>query len=448
MFFKTISLVLFTIFPLSQLAFGDIAKTCELEQPFSDFGRDLQSMKELVCPEIALHSDEEFQSLGATILNIAQEINIGTASGSLSANDIENLNWELDDSLYTLRDLLNGFITTDEKPRSDAPIANNLRNLFDQYSDESSRVTNKDQYINDIFEIINQTQSGEGLVDCFLNNSNPKIKGSNIVFETEYNGYDASFHLDSNEDGSEFTKVLTFNPAMTEPNLAIQLIAHELQHACAGDSHIHQHNQSKSIFAKRVEVTSELSAISDPIDEERFGTTEMPPERLSFHNDAFDKREEYVEAAAEPSDELINFFSSLYGDKYIELLNKKRKLLKHQEESDREAARVNSLDEIRGFHRQTEVYEEIARYLPQSFCSPKMIDNFYQDVISIGQVHSNIQVDIESGTFLPRLLDQYLTIEQSGYTRDSFYQITSEGDEVLIPEYQQQVDELILSLEN
>lgn len=441
-------LILFTVALFSNGAIATIAETCNLDNAFVDVERNFQTMQQLVCPLTEVHEGQEFQNLGYEILKVAKKIDQNIESKSLSSVEAEDLAWDLDDRLYEFKDALNGLIPQNERTSSDSPIAIKIQNMFDNYSDESSRVEQKEKYLNEIFEIINLTESGEGLVDCFLNNKNPKITNKTIEFETEYNGYDAAFRVDpSNDEGTEFTSILTFNPSVAEPALAVQTVAHELQHACAGDTHVKQHETYGINFDRQVELSSKMQDISEAIDEATLGTwNENQSGRLSRNNEVHNLKEEIIEGAAPPTEEQLQYFRDIYGADYVAYLIQSRDLRIQEEEQEKANSRENSIDELRGFHKQTEVYEEIAQYLPQRFCSPRMIDNFYRNVITTGQVHSNIRTEIDAGTFVEKLLEGYLAFEETGYTRDSFYRINKNGEEVFIPEFQQQVVEFTKSL--
>lgn len=433
--------ILLNIF-FSPISLGQVSSVCELDQSFSDISISYEGLKGFVCSEVGVSSSQEIQALGAEVLEIARYLH----KEELSSSKKKDAEFELFDALGAFKDALNRRdLIVQESPQEEGELGGMLVAFFSKFSDPNYRTANKEQYFENTLEILRRTQSASGLVGCLATNPDPKVTSFKINFSDDLDEPDAFVSLNPNEDDNHTYKAeLTFKPATLAPHLVLPVVAHELYHVCMGTTHHNSEQTQAEIFEYLVGNASKRQFISEKIDNVDVERAESDQAKVQVSNAIYKKHEDFINSERDPPLELYDYFRNRYGDDYIPLMEEARKLNFYRADLERSASQDVLLEEIKGFHTQTLVFEELAKYLPRSFCGPRILDSMYSDVISNGQLHSNFQVQLQNGSFAKTLVQSYLDINRSlsGYSPEHFYLNPRSENKAFWPEFQRKIDAL------
>ncbi len=147
-------------------------------------------------------------------------------------------------SLQMLADSINNTVRPSQETAD--PLATKLNAFVNAYSSDQSRITNSDQYLRDLLDLIKKTKIGARNFECFNKDSDPTtfLHGAKIITKEEYlkqnpkidpRSFTMEFMNKTDPTSGKIQKLIAFDPMLPPIEAALDVI-HEMQHGCDAEA--------------------------------------------------------------------------------------------------------------------------------------------------------------------------------------------------------------------
>lgn len=415
------SLIVFIFLSLNSFANDSIAQVCGLDKRVEAFETQAQGIQ-AICDAISPFNNEDLDNLAGESIDILRALNrpgselnqghylVSLDRMSAQLNKISQFNNTNDDSLTA-------FITKYENPQ----------NRLDQSS-----------YLNDLKNIIEQSEVGKKALDCFYNND-AQVEASIINLVDSSNNNDSTllgvFNLQKLENG-KFKKSISLDLKNSAPSRALTLLTHEMMHACDTENFIaHEHSKDEN----QAKITSILEARDNKYNQIKDSYTQAfsgSPEELSQD---LQNLSEYINFGDDfiTDDSFKDKFENFKLDELDKLNSDLSQAYFEQGSLKRLRDQERALGELK-VYKQVDIdfYKELATKANSYFCDQYTPSAFIGGLVKYGESRSFMEEGFKNKTILDTIIKQYTV--SNGYDPNSFYvdELNENGDRVMATSYE------------
>lgn len=233
---KTLPYILVTLMiaPLAQAA--SVKEICGVKRAPMTRINDLESAKKAVLEIRSLYPDSTVEQKANEVLSAIKELGLEPPSEDWEpVSPLERDEYKIPlialAKIIRLKHIPPVFkpVKVDEKSKA-------LTRLFTEYGKMEQRFANPKGYYQRMIEVIATTSRGKQLIACFQAKDGPRIISSLVEFTPREEsalvdtGARAHYELRRHSSGN-YHKILSFDPG-PYPTMALNMVAHELQHSC------------------------------------------------------------------------------------------------------------------------------------------------------------------------------------------------------------------------